>query len=72
MGNRKWVCIPNVTHVRSTDKAALYRDSDGHEFWCPWSQITDDSVDTDGKSGDLWIPRWLAEEKDLEFLEEEE
>lgn len=72
------VAIPDVTLIRSTEKAGLYRGSDGSEFWIPFSQLKEDpesgqeSVDRDGDSGDIFIPLWLAEEKDLEYIEFED
>jgi len=66
------VLIESVTLIRSTDKAGLYRDSEGEEFWIPWIQLRDDSVDRDGQTGDIRIPLWLAEEKGLEYSEEED
>lgn len=68
----KIVTIPEVTLIRSTPKAGLYRDDSGNEFWIPWSQLKEDSVDKDGETGDINIPLWLAEEKELEYLEDEE
>lgn len=65
------VTVPDVTLIRSTEKAGLYRDSNGEEFWIPWSQLREDSVDKDGDTGDIRIPLWLAEEKELEFEEED-
>ena len=64
------VAVEDVTLVRSTVKAGLYRTPDGSEYWIPFSQISEDSVDKDGTSGTLWIPRWLAEEKDMDYDEE--
>jgi len=65
------VIIPEVTLSRSTEKAGLYRDIEGNEFWIPWSQLREDSVDKDGETGDIRIPLWLAEEKELEYEEED-
>lgn len=65
------VIISEVTLIRSTEKAGLYRDTEGNEFWIPWSQLRDDSVDKDGETGDIRIPLWLAEEKELEYEEED-
>lgn len=65
------VIISEVTLVRSTPKAGLYRDTEGNEFWIPWSQLRDDSVDKDGETGDIRIPLWLAEEKELDYEEED-
>ncbi len=65
------VVIPDVTLVSSTDKAGLYRTDTWDEFWIPFSQLKEDSVDKDGETGDIRIPRWLAEEKELEYLEED-
>lgn len=63
--------ISEVTLIRSTEKAGLYRDTEGNEFWIPWSQLRDDSVDKDGETGDIRIPLWLAEEKELDYEEED-
>lgn len=65
------VIITEVTLARSTEKAGLYRDTEGNEFWIPWSQLREDSVDKDGETGDIRIPLWLAEEKELDYEEED-
>ena len=65
------VIISEVTLIRSTEKAGMYRDTEGNEFWIPWSQLRDDSVDKDGETGDIRIPLWLAEEKELDYEEED-
>lgn len=70
--SRKIVCIENVTLIKSTSRAGLYRDEEGDEFWIPWSQLHEGSVDKDGDSGDIWIPLWLVAEKELEYSEEDE
>lgn len=54
----------------STDKAAMCL-IDGDEVWLPWSQIHGDSeIEGPGDSGNVIIPRWLAEEKELEYEED--
>lgn len=54
---------------RQTEKAALCL-IDGEEVWLPWSQIDEQSdIETDGDSGDAYIPLWLAEEKGLDYDE---
>lgn len=65
-----WVLVSEVTLVRSTDKAGLYK-IEGKEHWIPWSQIREDSVDKDGETGDLWITEWIADQKEIEGEEEE-
>jgi hypothetical protein len=65
------VVIADVTLVRSTRKAGCY-ELDGDEFWIPWSQLREGSVDKDGESGDIKIPLWLAEEKELEYNEDDD
>ncbi|MBR9800280.1 hypothetical protein GYB59_00640 [bacterium] len=49
---------------RSTGKAGLFL-IEGEEFWIPWSQVLDGSVDKDGETGDLFITEWIAEQKGL-------
>jgi hypothetical protein len=71
MGGRDLVTINNVTVIRSTDKAGLYRFEDGSEHWLPWSQVEDGSVDRDGRNGKVIIPQWLAEKLELEEEEED-
>ncbi len=63
------VQIDNVTLLRSTAKAGLYKLEDGSEEWIPFSQLSPESVDKDRESGFIQIPRWLADEKDLEYEE---
>lgn len=65
------VTVTGMTLVRSTDKAGCYRDEDGDEYWFPWSQVMEGSVDRDGDTGDLLIPRWLADEKGVAYEYEE-
>lgn len=64
------VAIDHMTLIRSTDKAGLYEDEDDNEYWIPFSMLKGGSVDKDGETGTIRIPRWLAEEKDLEYTEE--
>ncbi len=73
MSNNRFttVIISEVTLIRSTEKAGMYRDTEGNEFWIPWSQLREDSVDKDGETGDIRIPLWLAEEKELDYEEED-
>jgi len=66
-----WILVSDATLIRSSDKAGLYK-IDGDEYWIPWSQIRDDSVDRDGESGDLWITEWIADQKEIEGDDEEE
>jgi hypothetical protein len=55
--------------IRQTEKAALCLIGD-QEVWLPWSQIDESSdIKKDGDAGSAYIPRWLAEEKDLEYEE---
>ena len=62
----KWVEIENVTVVRSTANAGLFRLSDGEEHWIPWSQIDAGSVDRDGDVGTLVCSKWIAQQKGIE------
>jgi hypothetical protein len=73
MSNNRFttVIISEVTLIRSTEKAGMYRDTEGNEFWIPWSQLREDSVGKDGHTGDIRIPLWLAEEKELDYEEED-
>lgn len=69
--SQTFVLCESATLIRSSAKAGLYR-IDGDEHWIPWSQIRDDSVDTDGKTGDLWITKWIAEQKQIEWEDEDD
>lgn len=62
--------ISGVMLKRSSEKAGLYVFEDGGEEWLPFSQVAAGSVDKDGDTGTLWIPRWLAEDRDIEYDEE--
>lgn len=61
--------IGNVTLKMSRPKAGLYVFEDGSEHWLPFSQVAEGSVDKDGDSGTLYIPRWLAEDRDIDYEE---
>jgi len=63
------VSIEEVTAKRETDKALLcVIEGQPGEFWIPKSQIHDDSeVYEEGGEGTLVIPRWLAEEKGIDY-----
>jgi len=55
----------DVTALRET-KMALLCEIDGKRVWIPKSQIHEDSeVYKMGTEGELVIPQWLAEEKEL-------
>jgi hypothetical protein len=56
-----------VTEVKvETDRALLVVLEKGREVWIPKSQIHEDSqVNGKGDVGEIAIPVWLAEEKDL-------
>lgn len=59
--------IEEVTVVRETEKALLCK-IEGVEHWIPKSQINDDSeVYEEGGEGTLIIPRWLADEKGIDY-----
>lgn len=51
--------------IRQTDKAGLFL-IEGDEHWLPWSQVDSEDVESNGDSGTIYIPRWLAEEKGLD------
>jgi hypothetical protein len=57
----------SVEYVKvETDKALLCVFETGDEEWIPKSQIGEGSeVKRKGDVGEIEIPRWLAEEKDL-------
>lgn len=55
--------------LRQTDRAAHCL-IDGEKHWLPWSQIDSGSdISYDGDSGLVYIPRWIAEEKGIEYEE---
>ncbi len=66
------VTVPNMRLIKSTPKAGCYQDEDGDQFWLPWSQVRDGSIDRDGQTGDVLIPLWLADEKGLGYEVDEE
>jgi hypothetical protein len=56
--------------IRQTDKAGLFKVGDD-EVWLPWSMIHEDSqCAKDGDVGIVYVPRWLAEDKEIEYEEE--
>jgi len=54
--------------VKETEKAKLFKLGEGDDdtkVWVPISQISEEEGDSDG--GAFWIPKWLAEEKELDY-----
>lgn len=64
MSNRSTTLI-TVTEVKIATEKALLCVVDGTEVWLPRSQILDGDLDKRGDSGEIEIPTWLADEKDL-------
>jgi hypothetical protein len=64
MAREEIVEIQNCKLAKSTDKAGLF-EIDGAEFWIPWSQVKDGSIEWDGEEGSVFLRRWLAEEKGI-------
>ncbi len=63
------VVIDDALVIRETAQAVLVR-AEGEDFWCPKSQIADESEVFSLKNpgpGKLVIPRWLAQEKGFEI-----
>lgn len=50
-------------YIHQTEKAILVDLDDAEEVWFAKSQVA--HFDEDGK--ELWIPRWLAEEKGVSY-----
>jgi len=68
--------VENVEVVRISSGAVLVRQknqSGTAEFWCPKSQIDEDSEITEdsepGDEGTLAIPKWLADKNDLSYVD---
>lgn len=63
---KEYVFFNNVTAVRDTPKALIVQ-IEAEEYVIPKSQIHDDSeVYKEGHTGKLIIPKWLAENEELE------
>ena len=62
-----YVAICDVQLVDETENAGLFL-IEGEEVWLTWSQIDVPSVDFDGEDFELYVRRWLAEERDLPFV----
>jgi hypothetical protein len=57
--------------MAQTEKAAKVKFADGSEHWIPWSIIDDGSdLEKNGDTGTLYLPRWKAEEIDVEINED--
>lgn len=69
MPEQKLVSV-EVEEVTAETDAAILCLIDGDEVWIPRSQIGGESdVNEEGDSGSLIIPKWLAEDKELDFEE---
>ena len=61
-----YVAVCDVRLLNESEAAGLFL-IEGEEIWLPWSQIDTQSVDYDGDVSDLYVRRWLAEERDLPY-----
>lgn len=61
-----YVAICDVRLIEETEAAGLFV-VEGEEVWLPWSQIDEETVDFDGEETDLYVRRWLADERDLPY-----
>lgn len=70
MGSNDTVYI-DVTVLKELDASLLVQSElDGDEFLVPVSQMREESmVDGEGDQGVLAIPRWLAEDREVEYRE---
>lgn len=59
-----YVEFENVTLIRSTEKAGLYR-IDDQQVWIPWSVIDEGSADRDGQTGTIYVREWFVEKEQL-------
>lgn len=48
-----------------TAAAGLFRIEGVGKVWLPWSQVDSKEVEKDKDHGRIYIPRWLAEQKQL-------
>lgn len=67
-GKSYHVEIQNVTLISSTSRSGKFRlnDHDGTIIFVGWNQVDEGSVDKDGETGVLIIPRWLAEREEID------
>lgn len=59
--------VAHLKLIKTTDKAAYFQAGDKSYHWLPLSQIEFDLEDDE--TGDVVLPKWLADKKDLEYDE---
>lgn len=62
-----YVAVCDVRLIDETEAAGLFL-IEGEEVWLPWSQIETEGVNYDGEDFDLYVRRWLADERDLPYV----
>ena len=69
MSRHEYVIVDDCRCI-NTERSSILVEQHGREVWIPQKRIHDDSecykLDTDGT---LVIPRWLAEDRELEHRE---
>ena len=64
--NREQTGYPSVVTIkRKSSRAALVRTTTAHEFWIPFSQVSELSKATQGSTISISLPIWLAKKNGL-------
>jgi len=50
--------------ITQTERAGLF-EIENDQYWIPWSQVDEGSIDTNGEEGPIYMTEWIAEQKGL-------
>jgi len=69
MGSKKYdiVVVSDVILLDRSGKAGIFQRQCGEVFCVPWSQVKGGTAVESYDSGNIRIPRWLAEAKHLNY-----
>jgi len=67
MPEQLYIEFENAELIRQTEMAGLFEIEDQGQFWIPWSQVSEDSIDRDGQVGSLFLTEWICAKKEIEY-----
>lgn len=53
--------------IRQTEMAGLFEIGEQGQFWIPWSQVSEDSIDKNGDEGSIFLTPWICRQKEIEY-----
>ena len=67
MAEQLYIEFEDCKPIRQTENAGLFEIDDQGQHWIPWSQVSEDSLDSDGDVGSVFLTEWICAQKELNY-----